>query len=110
MLSTNYNNAKAKIKWMVKLGLGLGKDQWVAAIMDWLFKKKILYSNTVSSLLELNLQPCPLIAIFGIPSDTISLNAIPKQILAFTSLIARRTIILNWRSTGMSVCFPVAKR
>lgn len=90
----NDSNASAKMKREVELEMGLGEDQWNAAVVDWLFL------NTVSSVLKLNLQQCLVIAIFRIPSDTISLNATQKQILDLTSLIARRTLILNWRSTG----------
>ena len=52
----------------------------------------------MSSVLGVNLQPCPLIAIFGIPDPTLALNPTQKDIIAFTSLLARRSLVLHWKS------------
>lgn len=44
----------------------------------------------------LNLRPCSLIAIFGIPDASLVLNSMQKDIIAYTSLLARRA--LHWKS------------
>lgn len=56
------------------------------------------YFNIMSSVLGVNLQPCPLIAIFGIPDPSLALNPTQKDIIAFTSLLARRSLLLHWKS------------
>ncbi|KAL7878195.1 hypothetical protein SRHO_G00048380, partial [Serrasalmus rhombeus] len=56
------------------------------------------YFTTMSTVLGVNLQPCPLIAIFGIPDPSLALNSTQKDIIAFTSLLARRTLLLYWKS------------
>lgn len=48
------------------------------------------YFTIMSSVLGVNLQPCPLIAIFGISDPSLVLNRTQKDIIAFTSLLARR--------------------
>lgn len=46
---------------------------------------------------EMNLQPCPLIAVFGIPEYLFYLD--PKHAdVVFTSLLARHRFIFQWKS------------
>lgn len=56
------------------------------------------YFSIMSTILGVNLQPCPLIAIFGIPDPLLALNSTQKEIIAFTSLLARRSLLLHWKS------------
>ena len=56
------------------------------------------YFTIISTILGLNLQPCPLIAIFVIPDPSLELNSTQKDIIAFTSLLARRFLLLHWKS------------
>jgi len=55
------------------------------------------YFTIMSTVLGVNLQPCPLIAIFGIPDPSLALNSSQKDIIAFTSLLARRSLLLHWK-------------
>lgn len=56
------------------------------------------FFNTFSKVLNISLEPCPQIAIFGLPYD---LNKYTKYIdvLAFASLIVCRRILLHWKSS-----------
>lgn len=56
------------------------------------------YFAIMSTVLGVTLQPCPLIAIFGIPDCSLSLNSTQKDIIAFTSLLVRRLLLLHWKS------------
>lgn len=56
------------------------------------------YFTIMSTVLGVNLQPCPLIAIFGVPDPSLALNSTQKDIIAFTSLLARRSLLLHWKS------------
>lgn len=56
------------------------------------------YFVIMSTVLAVNLQPCPLIAIFGIPNPLLALNSTQKDIIAFTSLLARRLLLLHLKS------------
>lgn len=58
--------------------------------------------NTMSTVLGVNLHPSPLIAIFEIPDASHALNSNQKDILAFTSLLARRCLLLHWKSVNYS--------
>lgn len=51
----------------------------------------------MSIVLGVRLHVCPLIARFGIPDASLPLNSLQKDILAFTSVLARR-ILLHWKS------------
>lgn len=55
--------------------------------------------KTLSEALGVMLEPCPLIAIFGVADETLGLNANQSDIIAFTSLLARRRILLVWKSS-----------
>jgi hypothetical protein len=44
--------------------------------------------KTSSEMLEMNLKPCPLITVFGIPEDLLSLDPKHSHIVSFTSLLA----------------------
>lgn len=56
------------------------------------------YFSIMSTVLGVNLQPCPLIAIFGIPDPLLALNSTHKEIIAFMSSLARRSLLLHWKS------------
>lgn len=56
------------------------------------------YFAIISKVLKVNLVPTPLIAIFGISDSSVVLNLVQRDILAFSSLIARRTLLLHWKS------------
>lgn len=60
-----------------------------------------LIFKSISEALGVALLPCSSIGIFGTPSDTttITLSATQKGIIAYTSLLARRRILLCWKSS-----------
>ena len=47
---------------------------------------------------EVQLRPCAEFALFGIPPDELSLTQRQQNIIAFASLLARRQILLHWKS------------
>ena len=51
----------------------------------------------LSEALNITIDPSPLIAIFGVPTDTVT--KAQSDVIAFTSLLARRRILLMWKST-----------
>ena len=53
--------------------------------------------NILSEALNISIEPNPLIAIFGTPSETVT--RAQSDVIAFTSLLARRRILLGWKST-----------
>ncbi len=58
---------------------------------------------------NLNITPCVEIAIFGVPEHGISLTNNMENVFAFASLLARRRILLEWKSknppkTSMWIC------
>lgn len=56
------------------------------------------FFTIVSDVLKIKLDICPLIAIFGVPSQYHLLNHKQGSIVAFASLIARCRILLSWTS------------
>ncbi len=64
------------------------------------------YWNSVfkisSSVLGIILQPCPLTTIFGVPSDPSLLTPKQADVITFTTLLARRRILLKWKSVQPS--------
>lgn len=56
------------------------------------------FFDVLSKALNISLQPCPLIAIFGVPSIPSSLTKKESDVVAFASLVARRRILLQWKS------------
>ncbi|XP_072135984.1 MTOR-associated protein MEAK7 isoform X2 [Mobula birostris] len=57
-----------------------------------------LVFKIISEVLGVTLRPCPLIAVFGVADDDLGLNASQSDIIAFTSLLAHRRILLVWKS------------
>ncbi|XDV36150.1 hypothetical protein PO909_005994 [Leuciscus waleckii] len=57
-----------------------------------------LYFDAISKILSLRICPSPHIAIFGRPPDGLKLTTIQTNVIAFTSLIARRKILTLWKS------------
>ena len=48
--------------------------------------------------LQLNLQPCPLTAIFGVPVVPSAYSRPQADVIVFSSLLARRKILFEWKS------------
>ena len=55
------------------------------------------FFKIMSEVLGVVITPCPLIAIFGVPSNHSELSKQTLNVLAFASLIARRRILLHWK-------------
>ena len=49
---------------------------------------------------ELTISPCPLTAIFGVVPENISAVTHQHKALAFSSLLAQRLILLNWKNAA----------
>lgn len=56
------------------------------------------FSTIISKALDIKVELNPYLAILGIPVNSTITSSTHSQILAFTSLIARRKILLNWKS------------
>ena len=56
------------------------------------------FFEAISEILGKTIAPCPHIAIFGIPDEEIALTNKQVNVIAFASLIARRRILLQWKS------------
>ncbi len=56
--------------------------------------------DTLSKVCEAQLKPCVEFAIFGVPDDKSNLTQRQLNIIAFASLLARRHILLLWKSTN----------
>ncbi len=73
------------------------------AHMFWLCPKLVgfweAFFRTISEILQIRISPSPHIAIFGGPEDINTMSKIKMNITAFTSLIARRRILLQWKSS-----------
>ncbi len=54
--------------------------------------------KTLNDALETKVKPSPDLAIFGILIDEILLTADKRDTFAFASLLARRRIVLQWKS------------
>ena len=52
---------------------------------------------TLSAVLQHRLEPEPLVALFGVAPEEVWLSASMCKVLAFSSLIARRAILLKWK-------------
>lgn len=56
------------------------------------------FFKVMSEVLEIEIEPCPLIAIFGVPLNYPKFSIQKLNVLSFASLIARRCILLHWKS------------
>ena len=56
------------------------------------------FFDTLSAIFGFSVPPCPLIAIFGVSPAVGRFNRYQKDMVAFASLIARRCILLQWKS------------
>ena len=54
--------------------------------------------EVLSDIVKVRLEPSPQIAIFGVPPDLELLSKKKSNMVAFTTLIARRRILLGWKS------------
>ena len=52
----------------------------------------------LSGVLGVQIRADPLIAIFAIPTERLCVGSLQSEVLAFTSLLARRRILLMWKS------------
>lgn len=52
----------------------------------------------LSGTFRLPLDPCPMMALFGVSPDPCPLNKYQRDFLAFCTLLARRQILLNWKN------------
>lgn len=57
-----------------------------------------LFFKAISDILDINLNPNPHIAIFGKPPDDLHVTNIQNNVIAFSSLVARKRILLMWKS------------
>ena len=57
-----------------------------------------LVFDTLSNVLGVTVQPCPLLAIFGTSLNPLWDNNQKKELIAFATLLARRRILLSWKS------------
>ncbi len=68
-----------------------------------------LIFKTLNEAFIFNITPCVEIAIFGVPEHGISLTNNMENVFAFALLLARRRILLEWKSknppkTSMWIC------
>lgn len=56
------------------------------------------YFGTMSKILKIKIDICPFIAVFGGPQDCSLFTSKQLDILAFTSLLAQRRLLLHWKS------------
>lgn len=54
--------------------------------------------KTLSDALNIPIEPSPFTAIFGVPLDPDTVTKAQSDVIAFTSLLARRRILLGWKS------------
>lgn len=54
--------------------------------------------SSVSDVLQIELDPCPIPALFGVLPDTIKISSSKLDFAAFLFLIARRLILIYWKS------------
>ena len=52
----------------------------------------------LSKMLAITLEPCPLVAIFGVSPTPHALSKTHANVVAFATLLARCRILLNWKS------------
>lgn len=63
-----------------------------------LFNYWQLFFKSISDILGVPVTPSPQIAIFGVPPDELKTTSLQNNVIAFASLIARRKILLLWKS------------
>lgn len=56
------------------------------------------FFKVVSDILGIHLKPTPHISIFGKPPDSLQTSTTQNNVFAFSSLIARKRILLLWKS------------
>ncbi|XP_059823292.1 protein N-lysine methyltransferase METTL21A isoform X1 [Hypanus sabinus] len=62
--------------------------------------------DIISAVLNINLQPHPITAIFGLPIlDSLHLSSSARRMIAFLTLMARRSILLNWKEINPPTVF-----
>uniref|UniRef100_A0A3Q3ENM7 Reverse transcriptase domain-containing protein n=1 Tax=Kryptolebias marmoratus TaxID=37003 RepID=A0A3Q3ENM7_KRYMA len=58
-----------------------------------------IYFETMSKILSVVIEPSPHVAIFGLPANYKRFTANQLDVISFTSLLARRRLLFNWKST-----------
>lgn len=56
--------------------------------------------KTINEAFSLDIKPSVEIGIFGVPEHGVSLTNKVKNVIAFATLLARRRILLEWKSTN----------
>lgn len=54
--------------------------------------------KSISDVFRLKVEPCPLVALFGLNPSKVSLSSLQSNALAFCLIIAKRIILLNWKN------------
>lgn len=57
------------------------------------------FFKSISEILGISVSLSPQIAIFGVPPDELVTTSMQDNVIAFASLIARRKILLLWKSS-----------
>ncbi len=63
----------------------------------------------LSEVLGKQLDPDPILAVFGVSSDNMDLSKNQHIMLGFVSLLARRLILLNWKQKDPPHCSALIK-
>lgn len=69
---------------------------WCCSSLDGFWKDIF---STLSEVCDTQIKPDPFIALFGVPSPTLQLTNINKDFIAFVTLLARRLVLLSWKSS-----------
>ncbi len=71
------------------------------AHMFWMCPKIITYWSTIfqimSDIIKRPLDPDPVLALFGVKDDNITISKSQYSVITFVMLLARRLILLNWK-------------
>lgn len=59
--------------------------------------------HTLSNILNTRIDPNPLVALFGVTDDQVTLPSFKRQALSFCSLLARRAVLLKWRDSALLI-------
>lgn len=59
-----------------------------------------IFFNTISEIIGTRVEPNYLTALFGVSPPTLQLTKTKKDVTAFVTLLARRLILLQWKSSA----------
>ncbi len=84
------------------------------AHMFWKCPKIITYWSTIfqimSDIIRRPLDPDPVLALFGVKDDNITISKSQYSVITFVMLLARRLILLNWKQKKKTDSFHLDKR